>query len=477
MSLAQPPPQALVIFGASGDLARRKIFPALYNLARDGLLPPAYSIIGYARSEWNDEAFAEHVRASIEEFSRTALDEAVWKPFASALTYVAGEFAEPGAMSHLTADLTTADRDLGTEGRRLYYCATPPSAYPQIVERLGEIGAGDGARIVVEKPFGMNLADARALNEQIHRVFDESRVFRIDHYLGKETVQNILVFRFANSMFERVWNRDAIDHVQITVAESIGVEGRGAYYEHSGAIRDIVQNHLLQMLAFLAMEPPRSLEPSAIHDEKVKLLQAVQPFRLESVVRGQYERGSIDGEKVPGYQSEDGVAPDSNTETFAAIHARIDNWRWEGVRFFLRTGKRLPRRTTEITVVFRDVPDYLFDSKPHADHLSIRIQPQEGASFAFQAKEPGPGFVPKTVRMDFGYEEFFKAAPADAYERLLHDAMCGDSTLFAREDSVERAWEIVGPVLDGDGAFGYAAGSWGPRAADELIAPRHWHLR
>lgn len=279
-------------------------------------------------------------------------------------------------------------------------------------------------------------------------------------------------------MFERVWNRDAIDHVQLTVAETLGVEGRGAYYNSAGAIRDIVQNHLLQMLAFLAMEPPRSLDPVAVHDEKVKLLQAVRTFRSSDVVRGQYERGTIDGERVTGYTSEDGVPTDSNTETYAAITARIDNWRWQGIPFFLRTGKRLASRATEITVQFRDAPAYLFDAPPLPNHLSIRIQPHEGASFAFEAKEPGPGFQPRTVRMDFSYEEFFNAAPADAYERLLHDAMCGDNTLFTRVDSVERAWEIVQPVLDApDPVYGYAAGSWGPRAADELVAPRHWHLR
>jgi glucose-6-phosphate 1-dehydrogenase len=369
------------------------------------------------------------------------------------------------------ADLTEAFDDLGKGARRRRAVVEPPAVGPLLAV---------WARIVVEKPFGHDLDSARILNERVHRVFAEEQIFRIDHYLGKETVQNLLVFRFANSMFERVWNRDAIDQVQLTVAESIGVEGRGASYEESGAIRDIVQNHLLQMLAFLAMEPPRSLEPTAIHDEKVKLLQAVRTFRAEDVVRGQYERGKIDGAPVPGYRSEDRVSPESNTETYAGIRARIDNWRWEGGRFFLRTGKRLPRRATEITVVFRDAPAYLFEGEqeqPHPDHLSIRIQPQEGVSFAFEAKQPGPGFTPKTVRMDFDYEDSF-TTPGDAYERLLHDAMCGDSTLFTRQDAVERSWQIVGAALGpADEVHGYAAGSWGPRAADQLIAPRHWHLR
>ncbi|MFA5890090.1 MAG: glucose-6-phosphate dehydrogenase [Actinomycetota bacterium] len=477
MSLQRPSPQALVIFGASGDLARRKILPALYNLERDGLMPEEYAVIGYARSEWDDQRFVANARAAVEKYSRSPVEESVWSRMAASMRFVAGEFNSPGAMDHLTADLDKADRDLGCGGDRLYYSATPPSAVPMIVERLGEIGPGANPRIVVEKPFGRNLESARALNEQVHRVFNESQVFRIDHYLGKETVQNLLVFRFANAMFERVWNRDAIDHVQITVAEDLGVEARGAYYEESGAIRDIVQNHMLQMLAFVAMEPPRALSATAIHDEKVKLLQTVRPITPENVVRAQYDRGTAGGASVPGYRSEDGVSPSSNTETYVAIRAYVDNWRWEGVPFLLRTGKRLPRRATEITVKFREAPGYLFDEAPEPDHLSIRIQPREGASFAFQAKQPGPGFVPRPVRMDFEYDEFFHAVSADAYERLLHDAMCGETTLFAREDGVERAWEIVQPVLDiPEEVYGYAAGSWGPRAADELIAPRRWHL-
>jgi len=476
MTLAVPPPQVLVIFGASGDLTRRKILPALYNLAVDGLLPERYAIIGYSRSEWTDEQFVEHAHAAVEEFVGP-VDEQVWKPFADSMQYVAGEFDEPGAMQHLVQDLENADAERGTEGRRLFYCATPPQAFPAVIARVGEIGIGPDARIVIEKPFGRDLASARSLNECVHAVFEERQVFRIDHYLGKETVQNLIVFRFANSMFERVWNRDAIDHVQLTVAESIGVEGRGGYYESAGAIRDIVQNHMLQMLAFLAMEPPRSLEPSAIHDEKLKLLQAVKPFRAEDMVRGQYERGTVDGERVSGYLSEDGVASDSNTESFAAVRAWIDNWRWQGVPFYLRTGKRLPQRVTEITVRFKEAPAYLFPTKPVANHLSIRIQPQEGLALTFEAKQPGPGLEPKTVRMDFAYAEWFGEAPGDAYERLLHDAMAGDNTLFAREDSVIRSWEIVDPILDAtDQTYGYAAGSWGPRAADELVAPRKWHL-
>jgi glucose-6-phosphate 1-dehydrogenase len=482
MSLEAPPPQAIVIFGASGDLTRRKVIPALSNLALEGLLPERYAVLGYARTEWTDDEFRAHARRAIEEFSRSPVDEEVWKHFSDALHYLAGPFDDENCFAPLHDRLSQLDELRGTEGNRLYYCATPPSAFPLIVSRLGECGPQDGARIVFEKPFGRDVASARALNEAVHRVFDESQVFRIDHYLGKETVQNILLFRFANSMFERVWNRDAIDHVQITVAESIGVEGRGAFYEEAGALRDIVQNHMLQVLSFLAMEPPRSFEAEAIRDEKAKVLRALQPLDPREVVRGQYAAGTIDGEPVPGYGEEEGVDVGSAVETFVALRARIENWRWAGVPFLLRTGKRLPRRATEVSIVFCEAPGYLFEElglpMPAADHLSIRIQPDEGISFAFQAKEPGPRLVPKTVRMDFAYRGSFDAAPAEAYERLIYDAASGDHTLFPREDGVDRAWEIVRPVLDAPPEVDpYEAGSWGPMAADELIAPRRWHLR
>jgi glucose-6-phosphate 1-dehydrogenase len=482
MNLQPPRPQTIVIFGASGDLTRRKVLPALYNLAREGLLPERFAVLGYARTEWTEDEFRAHARRAIEEFSRTPIDEEVWKPFSDALHYLAGPFDDENCFAPLTDRLVQLDREWGTEGRRLYYCATPPSAFPLIVSRLGECGPQGSARIVFEKPFGRDLASARELNAAIHRVFAEPQVFRIDHYLGKETVQNILLFRFANSMFERVWNRDAIDHVQITVAESIGVEGRGAFYEEAGALRDIVQNHMLQVLSFLAMEPPRSFEAEAIRDEKVKLLRALLAFEPSDIVRGQYGAGSVEGQPVPGYRAEEEVAPGSTVETFLAIRARIENWRWAGVPFFLRTGKRLPRRTTEVTIAFRDTPSYLFEGLglpvPPPDHLTLRIQPDEGISFAFQAKEPGPRLAPRTVRMDFAYDSSFEAAPAEAYERLIHDAASGDHTLFPREDGVERAWEVVAPVLEAPPAVElYEAGSWGPAAAAELIAPRRWHLR
>jgi glucose-6-phosphate 1-dehydrogenase len=407
----------------------------------------------------------------------------VWERLAPTLSFVSGTFDDPAGIATLSRHLQDLDAELGMGGGRFYYLATPPSAFPVIATRLGGAPGGPGpkdrTRIVIEKPFGHDLESARALNATVQEVFDERQIFRIDHYLGKETVQNIMVFRFGNSLFERVWNRDAIDHMQITVAESIGVEGRGGYYEEAGALRDLVQNHMLQVLAFLTMEPPRSLEPEAFRDEKVKLLQTIHPFHPEDVVRGQYER-SVDG-SVPGYREEPNVAPDSQTETYAAVRLFIDNWRWSGVPFFLRHGKRLPARTTEVTVAFREAPAYLFRTigvgPLPPDHLTIRIQPDEGISLAFQAKVPGPGIEPQTVRMDFDYGDSFKTKPAEAYERLIHDAMDGDHTLFTREDGVERSWEIVMPVLSAPPPVHlYPAGTWGPDEADTLIEPRHWHL-
>jgi glucose-6-phosphate 1-dehydrogenase len=481
MSLESPPPQAIVVFGASGDLTKRKIIPALYNLQRDGLLPGKCAIVGYARSLWSEEEFRAHALDAIKNFSRTPLEDDQWAAFERRLHYVSGEFHEKHCFSHLIEELDHLDEDYGLGKRRLFYCATPPSAFPQIVARLGEAGDVGDARIVFEKPFGHDLASAKKLNKTVHSVFEESRVFRIDHYLGKETVQNILMFRFANSMFERLWNSDVIDHVQLTVAEDLGVEGRGSYYEESGALRDIVQNHLLQVLAFLAMEAPRSLEAEAIRDEKVKLLRAVHRFDPAEVVRGQYATCEVDGKTVPGYTSEEGVARDSTTETYVAVRAHIDNWRWAGVPVFMRTGKRLARRTTQVIVGLREAPGYLFEGagidRGVADHLSIQIQPDEGISLAFNAKEPGPDIKIKPVHMNFSYADSFNAQPAEAYERLLHEAMEGDHTLFIREDEVERSWEIVEPILNEPGpVHPYAAATWGPEQAMELIAPRRWHL-
>jgi glucose-6-phosphate 1-dehydrogenase len=481
-SLPEPLPQILVIFGASGDLTRRKILPALYNLARARHLPKRFAVVGYSRREWSDDDFRAHARRAIEEFSGTSFEEEVWQRFSPSVHYVSGSLDQAECFGALTERIAALDEELRTEGRHLYYAATPPSAFPLIVSRLKECGLQKNSRMVIEKPFGSDLQSARELNRTVHRVFDESQVFRIDHYLGKEAVQNLLVFRFANSMFERVWNRDAIDHVQITVAESVGVEGRGSYYEETGATKDMMQNHLLQLLAFVAMEAPRSLEPDAIRDEKVKLLRAVRPLDPSEVVKGQYVAGDSAGRRVPGYREEKGVLDGSNVETFVAARAWIDNWRWDGTPFYLRTGKRLARRATEVMISFRQAPGYLFEGMGFPalspNHLHIAIQPDEGISFAFHAKEPGPGLFPQTVRMNFSYGESFKRAPAEAYERLLHDAMVGDHTLFTREDGVERSWEIVAPILESDiTPASYQAGTWGPDETAQLVAPRSWHMR
>jgi glucose-6-phosphate 1-dehydrogenase len=473
MALEPPEPQAIVVFGASGDLAKKKILPALYNLSLEGLLPTKRTIIGFSLAGgWDDEAFRRHAREAVEGFSRTPIDEKAFAEFAGSLGFIDGTFDDDSALARLDAALKAADESLGLNGARLYYLAVPPPSFSVIVDSLAKIGQNTPAsRIVIEKPFGHDLASAQELTEQIHTAFNEPQIFRIDHYLGKETVQNITVFRFANSLFERVWNRDAIDHVQLTVAESIGVEGRAGYYEQAGATRDLLQNHMLQVLAFLTMEPPRSLDPEAFRDEKVKVLRTIRPIQPQDSVRGQYE----------GYRDEPGVAPSSETETYIAVKVMVDNWRWEGAPFFLRHGKELPERNTEITVAFRGAPDYLFreigiDHVPH-DHITIRIQPHEGISLAFEAKEPGSGIELKTVRMDFDYERSFKHEPAEAYERLIHDAMDGDHTLFTRDDGVDACWRVVTPLLEDPGRTHlYRAGSWGPAEADELIAPRHWHL-
>jgi glucose-6-phosphate 1-dehydrogenase len=464
VSLETPASQDIVIVGASGDLSRRKLLPAVYNLDAAGLLPERGSVIGLAPSNLDDERFREFARGSIEQFSRTGFDAEAWDRLAARLSFVP-----------LGDDGYTGLRERLGQSERLIYLAVPPSVVPGTVRGLSDAGLVPGSRLVVEKPFGQDFGSARALNSTIHEIFAESQVFRIDHYLGKETVQNILVFRFGNVVFERVWNRDAIDHMQITVAESIGVEGRGAFYEEAGALRDIVQNHVFQMLSLLTMEPPVSLAPEAIRDEKAKVFRAMRPLDPARTVRGQYAAGSIDGEPLPGYREEPGVAADSATDTFFAARVEIDSWRWAGVPFYLRTGKRLPRRETEVTVVFRDVPLCFFEGTGVQDmrpnHLVLRVQPEEGISFSFLAKRPGPQVSVQQVPMDFSYRNSFMTEPAEAYER-------GDHTLFAREDSVERAWAVVQPVLDSPlPVYPYPAGTWGPPEADALIAPRRWHLR
>ena len=479
MALASPPLQTLVVFGGSGDLARRKLLPALYDLAYEGLLPERYAIVGSGGSRLDDQTFRERARAAVEQFSRHRLDEGRWQTFARGLSYVSAPLDDPDAFGRLRERLATVDAELGAEGRWLFYCATPPSAFPTILRRIGEAGLAEKARIVLEKPIGHDLASARELGRVVREVFAEPQVFRIDHYLGKEAVQNILVFRFANSMVERAWCGEAVDHVQITVAESAGVERRGRYYEEAGALRDMVQNHLLQVLAFVAMEPPDSLDPEDVRDRKAELLEAVRPFCADELVTGQYAAGVVEGHEVPGYRGEERVPPDSTVETFVAMRAWIDNARWRGVPFFLRTGKRLPHRATEVAVVLREPERRLFEgaglARLPAHHLALRIQPDEGISLVFRAKEPGPGMALDAVPMDFSYGGSFRTQSAGAYERLLHDAMGGDQTLFLREDAIERSWEIVAPILDVSGTVHpYAAGTWGPSAADKLIAPRAW---
>lgn len=471
MSRGRPADQDIIIAGAKGDLARRKLWPALYNLHLDGLLPEDGRIIGYGRRPGDDASIRVFAEAAVREFSRRPLRKRAWDQFAKRLAYTGGDdgtFASIVPLAKLPV--------------RLIYLAIPPSAFVSAVHDIAGAGLAGGACLVVEKPFGRDYQTGCELTRAVAGVFDERQVFRIDHFLGKETVQNIFVFRFGNSVFERVWHRDAIDHVQFTVAESIGIEGRASFYEETGALRDILQNHVFQVLALLAMEPPANLKPESVRDEKAKLFEAMRPLSPADVVRAQYLGAFIDGECVPGYTEEEGVAPGSQTETYAAVRLYIDNWRWAGVPFYLRTGKRLPRKTSEVTIVFREAPLRLFAGTPVSslkpDQLNIRIGPHEDISFQFLAKKPGSEIRVEPVRMDFAYDRAFAIEPAEAYERLLHDALIRDQTLFARADMVERAWEIVQPVLDDMPPLHfYHAGTWGPDAADALIAPRLWHLR
>ena len=478
-----PEPAVLVIFGGSGDLAARKLLPALYNLALQRVLPAAFAVVGAARAPMSDEAFRAQLHNDIATFSRTVpINEEVWASFAEGVHYVSTK--DDAGYEALRAMLEGLDRDLGTHGNRLFYLATPPAAYEPIIARVKEhklAEAGGSARIVIEKPFGHDLASAIALSGKLHEVFREDDIFRIDHYLGKETVQNILVLRFANSIFEPVWSRQFVDHIQITVAESIGVEERGEYYDHSGALRDIVQNHLLQLLALVAMEPAAAFDANAVRDEKVKVLRALRPVgdRLSaSVVRGQYGAGYIQGAAIAGYRSEDHIAEHSETETYVALKCFVDNWRWEGTPFYLRTGKRLPKRATEIAIQFREAPHQLFSREASAglepNALVLRIQPDEGISLKFGAKVPVQGIRIRSVNMDFVHGASFMVDAPDAYETLITDALRGDPTLFTRQDEVEQAWRFVDPIAaawdssEADLPI-YTGGTWGPTEADLLI--------
>ncbi len=487
----RPEPCVMVIFGASGDLTRRMLAPALYNLACQRLLPVSFSVVGVARRPLGDEQFRQMLREGVDRHSRSGPpDPAVWGSFAEGIRYVAIDSRDPRGYGRLADVLARLDETRGTGGNRVFYLATPPSLFAGIVEQLGAAGlgrspAGSGGwtRIIVEKPFGHDLESARRLNERLHAVFDERQVYRIDHYLGKETVQNLLVFRFANGIFEPIWSRRYVDHVQITVAESVGVEGRGDYYEEAWVLRDMFQNHLMQLLALTAMEPPVALDADAVRDEKVKVLRAVRPIAgeeaLRRTVRGQYAAGYVGGRPVPGYREEPSVSPASTTETFAAVKLEIDSWRWAGVPFYLRSGKRMPRRVTEIAVVFKEAPLALFGhtdgDRVAANVLAFRIQPDEGIALRFAAKQPGFATRIRWVTMDFRYGTSFGIEPPAAYERLLLDCMLGDATLFTREDEVESAWRIVTPVLEAwrgrpvAGLPGYEAGSWGPAEADAFI--------
>ena len=476
----RPEPCVLTIFGASGDLTRRKIFPALYALAFRELLPEHFAVLGVARSEMSNEDFLASIEHAVREFARDEFRPEVWEFLASRTRYAATEFADEEGEDKVARCLSELDADLGTQGNRVYYLAVPPDAMPKLVEEIGERRATSGwTRLIVEKPFGHDLASARELNELLRRSFTEDEIFRIDHYLGKDTVQNLLALRFANGIFEPVWSRHFIDHVQITVAESIGIENRAAFYERAGAIRDVFQNHLLQLVALTAMEPPIDFSAEAVRNEKLKVLKALATPAHDDVVRGQYGPGFIEGVPVPGYREEEGVAPDSDTETFIAAKLRVDNWRWAGTPFYVRTGKRLPRRETTIAIQFQRVPHALFEdaSELRPNLLIAHIQPNEGVSLAVGAKVPGEGMRVRTVHMDFLYGGSFRTGLPEAYERLILDAMLGDATLFTRSDEIEEQWELVDAVIAGwqrdrPSFPNYAAGTWGPTTAQELV---EWH--
>ena len=488
-------PCTIVIFGASGDLSRRKLVPALYGLAAQNCLARRFAIIGFARTPMTDQAFQQSAVDSVKKFADTAtLRDEECKEFANALAYVSGEYQQPAAFEKLKARLEELDRAHQLQGNRLFYLATPPDIYPVIIEQLQRAGLARSAngkswvRIIIEKPFGRDLESARKLNQTILQVFDERQVYRIDHYLGKDTVQNLLVLRFGNGIFEPLWNRNYVDHVQITAAETLGVEQRAAFYETAGATRDMIQSHVLQLTSLTAMEPPAAFDATAVRNEKIKVLQSIRPFTPESiksdVVRGQYGPGSQPGNSslLAGYREEAGVSKNSSTETFVAAKFQIDNWRWAGVPFYLRTGKRLPSRVTEIAIQFRRAPHIVFREQDLcANTLVLNVQPDEGISISFHAKLPGQAMRLKTVTMDFSYQKEFGAEERSAYATLINDCMRGDATLFDRADSVEAAWAIVDPILEYSQSVkpkfpNYAAGAWGPPESNELLERdgRHW---
>jgi glucose-6-phosphate 1-dehydrogenase len=481
-------PCAMVIFGASGDLTKRKLLPALYNLAKDNLLSKEFAVIGFARNELTTQEFRDKLSSEIAGFATTTVDPGLWSWFSERIYYVSGEFGDPAAFARLKAQLEEAQAAHHTGGNCFYYLATAPAFFSPIVKQLGAAGLveeKDGAwrRVIIEKPFGNDYETACALNREIRTVLQEKQIYRIDHYLGKETVQNIMVFRFSNGIFEPIWNRRYIDHVQITVAETVGVEARGAYYETAGTMRDMVPNHIFQLISLMAMEPPVSFDADAVRDEQAKILKAIPPMTPEEVltrtVRGQYGEGSAGDTKLLPYRSELDVSPTSKTETYVALKLYVDNWRWADVPFYIRTGKHMPKRVTEISIQFKRAPFLLFRQtsveKLTPNRLVLMLQPDEGISLSFGAKIPGPLVRMGNVKMDFHYKDYFGTTPSTGYERLLYDCMLGDATLFQRSDMVETAWSVVAPIQDVWEALpprrfpNYAAGTWGPAEADEML--------